>query len=98
MTEYLLSDDAAQDLQHIYNQGLDRFGQVQADKYLNELFNLFDLLTRNPNMGTMFDVQGATYRRHPHKAHVLVFEQLERRDGVKILRIFYGSSDYFRQL
>ncbi len=49
-------------------------------------------------MGTMFDVQGAAYRRHPHKAHVLVFEPLERQDGVKILRIFYGSSDYFRQL
>ena len=98
MAEYFLSDDAAQDLQTIYRQGLERFGQVQADKYLNELFDLFDLLSRNPNMGTMFDVQGAAYRRHPHKAHVLIFEPLDEKRGVKILRIFYGSTDYFRQL
>ncbi len=98
MAEFLLSDDAALDMQYIYRQGLERFGQAQADKYLNELFDLFDLLATTPNMGTMFDVQGAAYRRHPHKAHVLVFEPLENATGVKILRVFYGASDYFRQL
>jgi len=98
MAEYVLSDDAVLDLQHIYRQGLERFGEVQADKYLGELFDLFDLLASQPHMGTMFEVQGAIFRRHPHKAHVLIFEPLAGKRGVKILRIFYGASDYFRDL
>jgi len=98
MAEFVLSDDAALDLQHIYSQGRERFGEGQADKYLGELFDLFELLASQPNMGTIFDVQGAAFRRHPHKAHVLIFEPLAGDQGVKILRIFYGASDYFREL
>ncbi len=98
MAEFVLSDDAALDLQHIYRQGQERFGETQADRYLGELFDLFDLLASQPNMGTVFDVQGAAFRRHPHKAHVLIFEPLANHKGIKVLRIFYGASDYFRQL
>ena len=98
MTEFILADDAVRDLQHIYLQGQERFSKVQADKYLSELFDLFDLLASQPDMGTMFDVQGTSFRRHTHKAHVLVYEPLADHAGVKILRIFYGASDYLRQL
>ncbi len=98
MAEYILSDDAVLDLQHIFRLGQERFGKHQADKYLGELFELFDLLASQPDMGTMFDVQGAAFRRHPHKAHVLIFEPLANGEGVKILRIFYGASDCFREL
>ena len=74
MSDFLLSDDAVLDLEHIYRQGLDRFGQDQADKYLDEFYDLFDLLSRNPDMGTLFDVQDVSFRRHPHKAHVIIFD------------------------
>ena len=98
MTKYLLSDDAVEDLQMIYRDGYERFGEAHADQYLGELFNLFDLLARNPEMGTQFDVKDLSFRRHPHKAHIIIFEGFGDQVGVKILRVFYGAVDYFRQL
>lgn len=103
MTDFLLSDDAAQDLQDIYRQGLDWFGERQADSYLEDLFDLFDLLACNPYMGTIFDVQAVPFHRYSHKAHVLIYQVIKTKSelpqaGVKILRVFYGKSDYFGQI
>ena len=96
MSDYLLSDDAAEDLQHIYINGLDRFGEAQADQYLDEFYHLFDLFSDNPEMGVDIDVQGNKLQLHSHKSHIVIFEPIY--DGVKILRIFHGGADYFRQL
>ncbi len=107
MFDYLLSDDAAQDLQDIYTQGLDLFGQTQADSYLGELFNIFDLLVNNPYMGTVFDIETVPYHRYVYKAHMLIYQVIKLNEekqlggvnaSVKILRVFYGKSDYFGQL
>ncbi len=96
MANYFLTDDAAEDLAFLYREGMDRFGDHQADQYLDEFYHLFDLLADNPMMGIDFDVLGKRMQRHPHKAHVIVFEPVEA--GVKILRVFYGGSDYFKEL
>lgn len=111
MADYLLTSDAAQDLQDIYRQGLERFGQTQADSYFNELFNIFDLLAKNPYMGTIFDIEAIPYHRYAHKAHILIYQVIRDNDknlligeqvsvnaSVKVLRVFYGKSDYFGQI
>lgn len=111
MVDYLLTDDAAQDLQDIYRQGLERFGPTQADSYLNELFHIFDLLAENPYMGTIFDIETIPYHRYAYKVHILIYQVIRDNDkktpdgvkgsvnaSVKVLRVFYGKSDYFGQI
>lgn len=107
MADYLLTDDAAQDLQDIYRQGFELFDQTQANSYLNELFHIFDLLAKNPYMGTIFDIETIPYHRYAHKAHILIYQVIRDsnrkplagvQENVKILRVFYGKSDYFGQI
>lgn len=102
MAEYILTDDAQTDLAWLYREGLELFGEHQADLYLDELYHLFKLLAENPGMGFDFEVQGKKFQRHPHKAHVIIFEPIDNQSGlvpgVKILRVFFGASDYLRSL
>ena len=96
MAEFMLTDDAKSDLVWLYREGLELFGEHQASVYLDEIYHLFELLAENPDLGFDFDIQGKKYQRYPHKGHVIIFEPAE--NNVKILRVFYGSSDYLGSL
>lgn len=45
---YSLTREAEDDLTHIYGRGFTEFGEAQADKYYNALFNRFEELAENP--------------------------------------------------
>ena len=68
------TDLAENDLNTIYRFGYDRFGAMQADKYANELFDLFELLAQNPLLEReRFDF-ARPIRIHPFKSHLIVYE------------------------
>lgn len=46
--EYKLSSNAKEDLWRIYNYGLYKFGERQADKYFEMLHVSFDRIAENP--------------------------------------------------
>ena len=50
MNNYFLSQEAKEDLWRIYEYGLFKFGQTQADKYFNMLHDCFDKIASNPLM------------------------------------------------
>jgi toxin ParE1/3/4 len=45
MSNYRLSNVAKEDLIRIHQFGLARFGAIQADSYIDLLFNQFDLIS-----------------------------------------------------
>ncbi|SFH87401.1 type II toxin-antitoxin system RelE/ParE family toxin [Halpernia frigidisoli] len=50
MYNLFLSKEAKEDLYRIYNYGFYKFGELQADKYLNQFYNQFDRIEENPLM------------------------------------------------
>jgi len=48
MTSYRLSNEAKDDLLRIHEFGTVVFGSDQADKYLNNFFDCFDLIAKQP--------------------------------------------------
>ncbi|MDT0644125.1 type II toxin-antitoxin system RelE/ParE family toxin [Zunongwangia sp. F363] len=48
MAEYRLSNTAKEDLIRIHHYGVKRFGIKQADKYLNTLFDYFEIIAQRP--------------------------------------------------
>ena len=82
------SDQARDDLIFIYAQGVHRFGEAQADRYLDGLFYLFDLLTDNPRLGTAF---GLAIRRINYKSHVVYYEPSD--DEIVIAEVRAGRMD-----
>lgn len=50
MYNYFLSREGKEDLWRIYEYGISRFGETQADKYLMTLHDCFAKITSNPFM------------------------------------------------
>lgn len=48
MYNLFLSKEAKEDLYRIYNYGFYKFGEAQADKYLNQFYDQFDRIEENP--------------------------------------------------
>ena len=48
MANYRLSNAAKEDLIRIYNYGVQRFGEVQAEKYFHTFFEYFEIIGENP--------------------------------------------------
>lgn len=63
MPKYKISNLARQDLIRIYQYGLVRFGQNQADKYFDQLFSLFDRIAERPYAFQSVDHIKSGYRR-----------------------------------
>ncbi|MBL8556531.1 MAG: type II toxin-antitoxin system RelE/ParE family toxin [Phenylobacterium sp.] len=68
------------------------FGEAQADRYLADLYDAFDLLAANPRIARDRTEFRRPVRVHPFKAHVIVY----RADGddVLILRLRHGREDW----
>ena len=63
MGKYRLSTDAKNDLIRIHHYGLERFGVIQTDKYLNAIFEFFDQIAERPYSFESVEFIRAGYRR-----------------------------------
>ena len=45
---YRLTENAKEDLRRIYRRGLRAYGEAQADKYYNALFDRFEQIAEQP--------------------------------------------------
>lgn len=78
MANYLLTNQAAEELKAIYEYSILNFGIEQARNYLNDLHNTFDLLAENPLMGVDYGFVLEGYRRHVHNQHVIYYKHRQK--------------------
>jgi plasmid stabilization system protein ParE len=91
MSVYVLSPDALQDLQDIWD--FVALHNVNAADHLeDEFFETFEKLTRQPRMGhTRSDVTGRDVRFWPTGSYLIVYR--ERSTTLQILAILHGARD-----
>lgn len=63
MATYKLSNEAKEDLIRIHQYGIEKFGEVQADKYFDSFFDYFELLAERPYSFEAVDHLKIGYRR-----------------------------------
>lgn len=63
MAEYKLSNTAKEDLIRLHHYGIHKFGQKQADKYLDKLFDHFEIIAERPLAFESVDYIRSGYRR-----------------------------------
>lgn len=63
MTKYRLSNTAKEDLIRIYQFGVSKFGEEQAEKYYDSFFKYFDIIAQRPYSFESVDFIKAGYRR-----------------------------------
>ena len=63
MADYRLSNQAKEDLIRIHQYGMKKFGETQADKYIDSLFEYFDIIADRPFSFEAVDYIKTGYRR-----------------------------------
>lgn len=91
---YTLSLEADEDLENIYDYGLEKFGKKQAIQYLLELESVFSQLSENPEMGRSRKELHSGIRSFPKISHI-IFYHVNRNNHIRIIRILHGSCDAF---
>ena len=87
---------AEQDLIDIWLYTFSEWGELQADKYLDEMEAGLRLLAENPNIGVDFSFIRAGYKRFVINHH-LIFYQIKS-NNLEIVRVLHESMDIQQQL
>ena len=88
-----LTTAARRDITRITADGIDQFGEVVADRYVDDLFVLLGDLTAFPHLGVQ---RTPTIRTAPFGAHVVLYREVA--EQVVVLRIRHGREDWLREL
>lgn len=93
---YVLSEEAAADIDDIFEFGEKKFGNDLAINYLIGLENHFEKLTNNPDIGRKRnDIKIGLYSL-PYISHIIFYRKLK--DRLRIVRVLYGGRDLIRFL
>ena len=63
MANYKISELAKVDLIRIYQFGLQRFGETQAEKYYNTFFEYFELIAKQPHSFEAITIKNKEFRK-----------------------------------
>lgn len=89
---YDLTEQAAQDLEDIFDYTANEFGGAQAVTYVSEFEGAFENLAANPELGRERTEIRNGLRSLVKNSHVIFYRIVKKR--VQIIRILHASSDF----
>ena len=96
MSKYVLSEEAENDIEEIFEFGEFKFGKAQAISYLIQMEEYFVFLAENPGIGKKRNEIKEGLFSLPHVSHVIFYRILEKQ--IRIVRVLYGGRDLVRFL
>ncbi|WP_084365977.1 type II toxin-antitoxin system RelE/ParE family toxin [Rhizobium sp. RU36D] len=87
-----MAHGAVGDIEEVWGYGAQRWSVDQADRYLDELADAFDLIARSPKMYRERLEFVPPVRISPHGSHLIVYTELN--GEVAILRVLGGRQDW----
>ena len=94
MVNYSLSEKADADIEDIYEYGLLTFGLSQAQTYLLELHERFQMLSENPNYGRSASHLAERLKRFEYQSHVIFY--VPQDSGILIVRVLRQERDFIK--
>lgn len=82
---------AEQDLIDIWLYTFEMWGEIQADKYLDDLEQAIKLLSETPLMCREREEFTPLVRIHQHEHHLIVYDTAP--NGINIIRVLHESMD-----
>lgn len=87
---------AEADLSSIWRHGAAVWGVEQAERYVNGLFAVFDLLAQFPEIAREREEFTPPVRIHPSGSHLVIYRLEEQ--GVEIIRILHAHQNLMAYL
>lgn len=91
---YVLSKEAVEDIEDIFEFGEHKFVNVQAITYLMGLSELFEKLSLNLDMGRKRSEIKTGLLSISYHSHIVFYRKLESR--IRIVRVLYGGRDLLK--
>ena len=91
-----LSAEADNDLEDIFDYGLQMFGLDKAVEYVSSFDELFELLAQNPELGRTRNEIKEGLRSIIKESHVVFYRLTDNQ--LRIVRILHGSRDVLHHL
>ncbi|WP_209405269.1 type II toxin-antitoxin system RelE/ParE family toxin [Pseudozobellia sp. WGM2] len=96
ITGYVLSKEADNDIENIFEYGEYRFGASQAIEYLIGLNDLFKAIAKNPDIGKdRREIKEGLFS-FPYMSHMVFYRKME--GYIRIVRVLYGGRDLVKFL
>jgi len=97
MTTVRISEPAKSDLRSIAEFSADVFGETQATRYLDGIFEQFALLGEYPGIGlpVLSRLYGPSFR-FGYASHIIIYSY--EQDNIMIRRVLHGSVDLERHI
>lgn len=90
---FRLSQQAEADLIAIYLHGIENFGVVQAESYMDKIDEMIALISHSPNIARLREEISPPVRIHSVGAHIIVY-LIDDHRMVRILRIRHGRENW----
>ncbi len=90
---YTISRKAEDDILQIYIEGTERFGVTQAERYHQQLEEIFEFLAENPRAARERLEISPPVRFHPFQSHLVVYFVDEHED-IFIIRVRHSHEDW----
>src|SRR4051812_27893368 len=92
----LRTPNAIADLDGIWDH-IARDSHAAADRLIDDLYDRFVLLSKNPEIGELQPMLAdGTYRRFTYRNYVIYYYPLQ--DGIVLVRVLHGAQDHERLL
>lgn len=90
---FRLTREAEDDIVAIARIGLQLFGDAQARRYHDELFDMIELIAANPRMARERMEISPPVRIHPFRAHLIVY-LIDEDERVLVIRVRHSHEDW----
>ena len=91
MYQAILRPLAEQDLNNIWLYSFQNWGEVQADRYFDQLSKAIELLGKTPLMCRERQEFTPPVRIHHHASHLIIYVAAE--GGIDVVRVLHESMD-----
>jgi toxin ParE1/3/4 len=96
--KYVISEEAARDLEQIWVYTNEMWSSTQADAYLNMLFDEIESITKSPLKGKDFSHIIEGYFQSSVKSHFIFYKLNNSKKEVYIIRILHHRMDIANRL
>lgn len=96
MLKYVLSPQAEDDLDKIWEYSAYTWSATQAEKYFDQIIDAIILLTKESKAGKSIDYVAPGYRKFSVKSHLIIYKILD--DSIDVIRILHERMDIDERL
>ena len=98
MMMFKISNEAQNDLEHIWLYTFETWSIEQADRYYNLILDEIEYLAENPSIGKDYSYIRKGYLRSKVKSHFIFYKINKKENQIEIIRVLHQQMDVENRL